>query len=88
MRTTIRMNEELARRAKQYAHREGRTFTDLVEQAINEFLERPHAAKPRKRIVLPVAGFAAGRKFTEAEYKQMLAKMDEEEVQRITRDME
>ena len=54
MRTTIRMNETIARRAKQYAARTNRSFTELVEEAVLTFMSQP-APKPR-RINLPVAG--------------------------------
>ena len=40
MRTTIRMKPELARRAKAYARKTDRTFTELVEDAVTDLLER------------------------------------------------
>jgi hypothetical protein len=56
MRTTIRMNEELARRAKAYAARNRQSFTEVVETAVADFLARFPKGKPKKRIVLPVVG--------------------------------
>jgi len=42
MRTTIRMKPELARRAKAYARKTERTFTELVEDALTDLLDRDH----------------------------------------------
>jgi hypothetical protein len=54
MRTTIRMNQAIARRAKQFAARTNRSFTRLIEEAVADFISRPPARN--KRIDLPVAG--------------------------------
>ena len=83
MRTTIRMNEDLARRAKQFAARTNRTFTQVVEEAVAEFLTKPAPQQPRARIVLPTSGTASGKKMTEAEYRAMIEEMYDEEAQRI-----
>ena len=56
MRTTIRMKEEVARRAKQFAARTKRTFTQVVEEAVIDFLGKPKRSGRRRRVVLPVAG--------------------------------
>ncbi len=53
MRTTIRMKPELARRAKAFAKKTDRTFTELVEDAINDLLERSDG-KPAKPPKIPV----------------------------------
>jgi predicted transcriptional regulator len=87
MRTTIRLNEELARRAKQYAQREGRTFTELVTDAVSEFIARPKKQGARKRIVLPTSGNAGGKKFTEADYRAIVDRMYEEDAERIIKGM-
>jgi hypothetical protein len=87
MRTTIRMNEELARRAKQYARRQGRTFTDVVVDAVSEFIARPETCGPRKKITLPTSGNLNGKKFTDAEYRAMIDRMYEEEAERIMKGM-
>jgi hypothetical protein len=39
--------------------------------------------RSRKRIILPTAGNANGRKFTEAEYRAMVERMYEEEAKRM-----
>jgi hypothetical protein len=46
MRTTIRMKPELARRAKAYARRTDRTFTELVEDALTDLLDRGSGSTP------------------------------------------
>lgn len=56
MRTTIRMNSELARRAKEFASRHERTFTQLIEDAVADYLARQATLRSRKRITLPVGG--------------------------------
>ena len=40
MRTTIRLDEELVRRAKTLAARTGRSLTKLIEDALRQVLER------------------------------------------------
>jgi len=45
MRTTIRLNERLLRHAKEYAARNGRTLTSLMEDALRQFLA--HRPLPR-----------------------------------------
>lgn len=56
MRTTIRMNGELARRAKEFAAQRDRTFTQVVEDAVADYLARQAKPEARKRVVLPVGG--------------------------------
>jgi hypothetical protein len=50
------MNDALARRARQYAQRTGRTFTEVVEQAVTQLIVRPPGKRRKKRIVLPTYG--------------------------------
>ena len=75
MRTTIRMNEELARRAKQYAARHDRTFTEVIEEAVTQLLAKPTFTSPRKPIVLPTVGDPKHR-ITRAQYRKALAEAD------------
>lgn len=78
------MNEELARRAKQYAARTDRTFTQVVEEAVMELLAKPtQPSKPREPIVLPTSGTAGGRPITEEELKAIIERDYEEEAERI-----
>jgi hypothetical protein len=55
MRTTIRMNPALARRAKQCAAQVGQSFTQLVEAAVTEHLARQSTPVRRRRHKLPVS---------------------------------
>lgn len=54
MRTTIRLSDDLLRRARKKAAEEGRTLTSLVEEGLNAILLD---AKPvrRTRVKLPVS---------------------------------
>ena len=84
MRTTIRMNKELARRAKEYAAVNRHTFTDVVEEALTRLLaERPKCAR-RGKIILPTAGDPRNR-VTEAQYRSAIERMYEEEAASIRR---
>ena len=86
MRTTIRLNEELARRAKDFAHDSGRSFTDLVAEALSSYIARPKAPLPRKPIVLPTSGNPHGKKITDKQYRAIIEKTDEDEAKRIMTD--
>lgn len=52
MRTTIRLEDELLREAKQLAAATGRTLTAVIEDALRAQLAR--RAEPRERVELPV----------------------------------
>jgi predicted transcriptional regulator len=55
-RTTIRMNPGLRRRMMELAEKEGRTFTDLVEEAAALLIKRREGgAEQVARVSLPVA---------------------------------
>jgi hypothetical protein len=58
-RTTVRLPEDLVRRAKRKATEEGRTLTALIEDGVRRVLEEP-AAPARKKRVLPRVSTAAG----------------------------
>lgn len=46
MRTTIRLDEQLLKKAKKYALSHGTTFTSIVEDALREkLMERPSSIK-------------------------------------------
>lgn len=75
MRTTIRMEPELARRAKAAAAKSGKTFTELVETALIEHLAREsRPARPRK-IKLPVSK-VRGRPLTEEQVQAAIEQAD------------
>lgn len=59
MRTTIRLNDDLLKRAKKRAAAEGRTLTSLVEDGLVLVLSKTKARHPR-RIELPVSKATGG----------------------------
>jgi hypothetical protein len=59
MRTTIRINDDLMKRAKKHAADEGRTLTSLVEDGLTLILSKPKTSR-RKRVRLPVSKAAGG----------------------------
>lgn len=58
MRTTIRLREEILRRAKRKAAEEGRSLTSVIEEGVRLVLERPDTA--RKRRAIPVSRASGG----------------------------
>jgi hypothetical protein len=59
MRTTIRINDDLLKRAKKRAVDEGRTLTSLVEDGLALVLSKART-RGRKRIKLPVSEATGG----------------------------
>jgi hypothetical protein len=59
MRTTIRINDDLLKRAKKKAADEGRTLTSLVEDGLTLILSKPKTIR-RKRVELPVSKATGG----------------------------
>jgi Family of unknown function (DUF6364) len=60
MQTTLRLDDELFRRAKSHAAAKGISLTKLVEEAIQEHLDRPAPVLRQKRLRLPVSTSAGG----------------------------
>lgn len=56
MRTTIQLDDQLLREAKQVAAQTGRTLASVVEDALREALARRRHGRPRERIHLPTEG--------------------------------
>jgi hypothetical protein len=52
MRTTIRIDEQLLKEAKQLAARRGKSLTSIIEDALRESLARQHEAGQRERVSL------------------------------------
>jgi hypothetical protein len=48
VRTTVRLDERLLREAKELAHRKGRTFTAVMEDALRQFLARRKEPAPAR----------------------------------------
>lgn len=60
MRTTVRLDEQLMREAKELAAKEGRTFTSLIEESLRERIARSRSWKSRARKKLPVSKCSGG----------------------------
>lgn len=60
MQTTLRLDDELYRRAKAAAAEQGMSLTRLVEEAIRERLNGAAPAPRRRRLHLPVATATGG----------------------------
>lgn len=60
MRTTIRLDERLLRRAKQRAAETGRTLTALIEEGLRTILARRATPGPTQAPELPVSGVGGG----------------------------
>ena len=58
MRTTIRLRDDLLRRAKRRAAEEGRTLTSIIEDGVTLVLARPPAR--RRRVRIPVSKATGG----------------------------
>ena len=52
MRTTIQLDDQLLREAKQRAAQTGRTLKAVIEDALREALARPDASPPQSRVRL------------------------------------
>jgi hypothetical protein len=56
MRTTIRLDENLLKDAKQLAARTGKTLTAVLEEALRDLLRRQQVAERPAKITLPTFG--------------------------------
>ena len=59
MRTTIRLSDDLPRRAKKRAAEKGRTLTSLIEDGLKIILAEPRRA-PHSRVRLPISTASGG----------------------------
>lgn len=59
MRTTIRLSDDLLRKAKKKAAEDGRTLTSLVEEGLKSVLAEPRRGR-RTRVRLPVSSVSGG----------------------------
>ena len=59
MRTTIKLDDDILIEAKAIAARTGRTFADVVEEAVRESFARRRAARPGSRS-LDLPSFGSG----------------------------
>lgn len=58
MRTTVRLQDSLLKRAKQRAAAEGRTLTSLIEEGLERVLNAPQPR--RRRVAIPVSRATGG----------------------------
>ena len=59
-RTTVRLPEDLVRRAKRKAAAEGRTLTALIEEGLRRVVSEPPTSRPDDRTPLPVSSASGG----------------------------
>ncbi|MBN8279222.1 MAG: hypothetical protein J0M16_01290 [Gammaproteobacteria bacterium] len=59
MRTTVRLRDEILRKARERAAAEGRTLTSLIEEGLLRVLDQPRPARSRK-VSLPVSRARGG----------------------------
>ena len=59
MRTTIRIEDDLLKRAKKRAAEEGRTLTSLIEEALSLVVAKQKSSR-RGRVELPVSKASGG----------------------------
>lgn len=59
MRTTVRIHDDLLKRAKKRAANEGRTLTSLIEEGLALILSAPKESR-RVRVQLPVSDASGG----------------------------
>jgi hypothetical protein len=58
MRTTLQLNDDLMRQAKEFAAQSGRTLTAVIEDALRELFQRRQRQKEAPRVELPT--FSSG----------------------------
>jgi len=59
-RTTVRLPDELLRRAKRKAAAEGRSLTALIEDGLRRVLVEPKTVKRARRVLPPVSAARGG----------------------------
>jgi hypothetical protein len=59
MRTTVRLRDDLLKRAKQRAAEEGRTLTSIIEEGVMMVLATPER-RGRERVALPISEATGG----------------------------
>lgn len=60
MRTTVRLSEELLRKAKKKAAEKGRTLTSLIEEGLRIVLADSGRLRRRDHVELPVSAASGG----------------------------
>ncbi|MGA2695012.1 MAG: DUF2191 domain-containing protein [Terriglobales bacterium] len=60
MRTTVRLPEELLRKAKKQAAEKGQTLTSLIEEGLKIILANPKGPRRHGRVQLPISKMSGG----------------------------
>ncbi|MGH3914623.1 MAG: hypothetical protein ACRDTC_14635 [Pseudonocardiaceae bacterium] len=60
MRTTLRVDDELLRRAKSHATSQGRSLTSVFEEALRRLLADSERQQEQVRVELPVSSASGG----------------------------
>lgn len=82
-RTTVRLPEELIRRAKRKAADEGRTLTALIEEGLRLVVFKPKAAKTER--VMPRVSKAKGGPVPGVDYTSLAALQELEDLEYFER---
>ena len=75
MRTTIRLNDRLAKRVRAYTRRTNQTFTDVVEEALEAMLQKRNGAAP----ALPKLPVFGGK--TKLTHEQLMKAIEEQQLE-------
>lgn len=75
MKTTLQIDDEVMRRLKREAARQGKTMSELVETALRKLLEAPAARKP----LAPLPTFDSGGHLVDIADRDALYRAMEEE---------
>jgi hypothetical protein len=60
MRTTVRLDDVLLKRAKREARKRGETLTALIERGLRLVLAKPQKGRERRRVDLPICRAGGG----------------------------
>ncbi len=84
-RTTVRLPEDLLKRAKRKAASEGRTLTGLIEDGLRRVLNEHEVVRKAKRVLPPVSSARGGlRPGIDLNEMAVLQEMDDlEQVERL-----
>jgi hypothetical protein len=83
-RTTVRLPEDLIRRAKRKAAAEGRTLTSLIEDGLRLVVSEKGSAAKRKRVLPPVST-ATGGPMPGVDYRSFSALQEMEDLEYVER---
>jgi hypothetical protein len=83
MRTTVRLPEDLLRRAKRKAAAENRTLTSLIEEGLRLVLDEPKPGKARR--VLPPVSTATGGLMPGVDLTRLSDHQEQEDLEYVER---